>query len=306
VTTFSALRRVSPAVAAARARLTPELAARVAEPPVQAGPWVRLTASGAQTREWTVYVRAVALARALFDDTEISAELVDMRMLLDVLGNDARCAAALLAPFVPDAAEFVASAEHFDEPPAAVVCLNTDGALGPVCPADDFALAQMCAGNASRETQGIGDLPAPVSFRLPAAPLCASELAVLAPRDIVLASTLSGRSYVNGHLHGAFLLEQENIMIESNDPAYKANADLSGDDQAVDVMALPLTVEIVVAERLMRIGELGDLRPGAVIPVTADAIHNARLVVSGRTVATGELVQVGDALGIEIARVDVR
>ncbi|WP_312317721.1 FliM/FliN family flagellar motor switch protein [Stenotrophomonas sp.] len=68
----------------------------------------------------------------------------------------------------------------------------------------------------------------------------------------------------------------------------------------LDVARLPVTVEVVLCQLQQRVGDLAALRPGTVFNLPADAWTQLQLRVNGQTIARGELVQVGDQLGVQL------
>lgn len=73
----------------------------------------------------------------------------------------------------------------------------------------------------------------------------------------------------------------------------------------LDVARLPVTVEIVLCRLQQRVGDLAALQPGTVFNLPADAWTQLQLRVNGQTVARGELVQVGDQLGVQLHQAPV-
>lgn len=73
----------------------------------------------------------------------------------------------------------------------------------------------------------------------------------------------------------------------------------------IDIRRLPVTVDVVLCELQQPIGELEALQPGTVFNLPADAWTRLQLRVNGQTIARGELVQVGDQLGVQLAQAPV-
>jgi type III secretion protein Q len=71
--------------------------------------------------------------------------------------------------------------------------------------------------------------------------------------------------------------------------------------QAIEELQLPVSFEIDTAR--IGLGELASMKPGTVIELDAPLLQSAvRLVCHGQTVGQGQLVAVGDQLGVRITR----
>jgi type III secretion protein Q len=68
----------------------------------------------------------------------------------------------------------------------------------------------------------------------------------------------------------------------------------------VDVARLPITVDVVLCQLQQSVGDLAALQPGTVFDLPPDAWKQLQLRVNGQVVARGELVQVGEQLGIQL------
>ncbi len=73
----------------------------------------------------------------------------------------------------------------------------------------------------------------------------------------------------------------------------------------LDVARLPVTVEVVLCQQQHSVGELAALQPGTVFALPPNAWTQLQLRVNGQTVARGELVQVGDQLGVQLHQAPV-
>jgi len=66
----------------------------------------------------------------------------------------------------------------------------------------------------------------------------------------------------------------------------------------LDAARLPVTLEVILSRVPQTVGDLAKLVPGTVFPLPADAWMRLQLRTHGQTIATGELVQVGEQLGV--------
>ncbi|MGY8564895.1 FliM/FliN family flagellar motor switch protein [Paracidovorax citrulli] len=73
----------------------------------------------------------------------------------------------------------------------------------------------------------------------------------------------------------------------------------------IDIRRLPVTVDVVLCQLQQSIAELDGLQPGTVFNLPHDAWKQLQLRVNGQVVARGELVQVGDQLGVQLAQAPV-
>ncbi len=73
----------------------------------------------------------------------------------------------------------------------------------------------------------------------------------------------------------------------------------------LDVARLPVTVEVVLCQLQQRVGDLGALQPGTVFNLPVDTWTQLQLRVNGQVIARGELVQVGDQLGVQLHQAPV-
>ncbi|MFG3449023.1 type III secretion system cytoplasmic ring protein SctQ [Stenotrophomonas sp. NPDC047960] len=73
----------------------------------------------------------------------------------------------------------------------------------------------------------------------------------------------------------------------------------------IDIKRLPVNVDVVLCQLQHAIGELDGLQPGTVFNLPADAWKQLQLRVNGQVIARGELVQVGEQLGVQLAQAPV-
>ncbi|HIE5094883.1 type III secretion system cytoplasmic ring protein SctQ [Stenotrophomonas maltophilia] len=67
---------------------------------------------------------------------------------------------------------------------------------------------------------------------------------------------------------------------------------------ALDTARLPVTLEVVLCQMPLTVGDLDALQPGALFNLPHDAWKQIQLRVNGQRIASGELVQVGEQLGV--------
>lgn len=69
-----------------------------------------------------------------------------------------------------------------------------------------------------------------------------------------------------------------------------------------DIQALPLRVQVVLAEREFLLGEIQSLSPGNIVELDTAKADPVRLMVNGRILGEGELVEVEGNLAVKILR----
>ncbi|MEW9899011.1 FliM/FliN family flagellar motor switch protein [Chitinivorax sp. PXF-14] len=167
---------------------------------------------------------------------------------------------------------------------------------------------------------GMDDLPMPFSIELDSQMLSAAELSALGPGAVLLlpgrelatrehavlclgeqrlALRLDGGRLVIGHAISH--LQQETPMFHdtvSDDPALAGVSPLA---PLIDTAQLPVRLSVELAGLDLPLSELAGLQPGLVIDL-GRPLDQAELLVraNGRPVARGELVRLGDWLGVRI------
>jgi len=115
----------------------------------------------------------------------------------------------------------------------------------------------------------------------------------------------------NGHaVHARARIDSRNVILESSPYAMNHDPDLSlraAPDAAsapIDVSDVELPVHIEVVTVNLPIGQIAALQPGYILTLpVALADADIRLVAHGQTLAFGELVAIGDQLGLHIRRI---
>lgn len=66
---------------------------------------------------------------------------------------------------------------------------------------------------------------------------------------------------------------------------------------------LPVKLEFVLGELTLSLAALNAFIEGQVLPLESTALSNVEVRVAGKCIAVGELVQLGDRLGVELREV---
>ena len=241
---------------------------------------------------------------------EVDAGLV-VALVAALAGGPAEADAAVLTPVERAALELLALAAldgacgvpaveerlaprlaHDVEPPPSGLALELDLSAGPVRGRGRL-LVPHAALSALRGPPGgerCPPLPVPASVRSGAATLSPSDLAALAPGDVVLldppaacgdALVLPGGARIRGRIEEGALHVEEVTM----------------DDRTAQ---LPLRLEIELARIELPLSELARLEPGAALPLAVDRRGVVTLRIGERAVGRGELVDVDGAVGVRV------
>lgn len=150
-----------------------------------------------------------------------------------------------------------------------------------------------------------GGLPVSIALRIGRAKLSRRQLARLRQGDIVLLTEAYPCATLRGTRLFSFELEPESIKV--NDLLFSldedTNSSVQTDDAAIHHLdMIELTVEVVVGKLEKTVAELAQLQPGDVVALQDDAYKQMELRVDGRRFATGELVQIGDQLAVQVLK----
>jgi type III secretion protein Q len=199
---------------------------------------------------------------------------------------------------------------HIRDPePVELPCVDTD--TGPVWIESLLADAAPDAPVALRQ-----DMQLWVDYRLGQCELRVAQLRALQPGDVVLLANPAPMALLEGQALFSFALNEEHIMVIDFDAmapfdVVAARQETSptetdgSSEPRLRLGQLSVTVDVVLCRIPQSLASLSELQPGSTIAL-ADAAHrNVELRVQGQLLATGELVGVGDGLGVQIqSRVD--
>ena len=71
----------------------------------------------------------------------------------------------------------------------------------------------------------------------------------------------------------------------------------------VDVGSLPVAVVVQLAELMMSVEKLAELQPGNLLDLDVRPENGAALVVNGKVIGRGELLRIGDSVGVRITEI---
>lgn len=156
------------------------------------------------------------------------------------------------------------------------------------------------------------DLRLSLDLRLGRRRLRVAQLRALRPGDVVLLDTLAPTALLEGRALFSFALNEGHIMVIDFDAmAALDDAPVRQEDAPTDAEPrlelgqLTVTVDVVLCRMGYSLAELSELQPGTTLPLADDAHRHVELRVQGQLLAIGELVGVGDGLGVQLqSRVD--
>lgn len=153
----------------------------------------------------------------------------------------------------------------------------------------------------------LSSLVIPVDYRIGVARVAVRRLSALRVHDIVLFDMVYGVAYAATQRLFHFNFSMEHIAVEDILSHLESNAmDLAEPTPApagLDVSVLSLSIDVVLCRMQQTVGELNDIQQGVTLQLPEDAHRSVRLLVNQQCVAIGEVVQVGERLGVQIASV---
>ncbi|MCS4230661.1 type III secretion system YscQ/HrcQ family protein [Stenotrophomonas maltophilia] len=153
-------------------------------------------------------------------------------------------------------------------------------------------------------------LPVPIGVQLGATALTLRQLRRLRGGDIVLISDPAARAWRGSRPLFDFHLETDSLLVTTVHSPAPAGLDtprlpLSENAAMLDVpdlQDLPLELHVLLCRIDLSLGELAGLQQGSVLTLPEGAIERVQFLHNGRPLVSGELVQVGDRLGVKLAQ----
>jgi type III secretion protein Q len=162
------------------------------------------------------------------------------------------------------------------------------------------------------------DLPVPISLRFAAATLTFGDVLDLSPGDVVIVDEHCGAdstavAVIAEHLVAPVQLNSaggvlaayptrgcgspwEWSMDNESEPPRRSAPDASGLDD------LPLRIVFEVGRLELSLGDLRQMAPGTVLPLARPFDEALDIVANGRRIGRGEIVRIGDSLGVRVIR----
>lgn len=153
-------------------------------------------------------------------------------------------------------------------------------------------------------------LPVTVFLRIARLQMAAGHLTRLAPGAVLLLPTLAPFGLAGGRQLFTFDFTLETCTVSDTLDFLDDTPAPSAEDPAaagpmpaqtrgpLDLSRLPVTVEVILSQVPQTVADLDTLLPGTVFHLPPDAWTGLQLRANGHTLASGELVQVGEQLGV--------
>jgi type III secretion protein Q len=168
----------------------------------------------------------------------------------------------------------------------------------------------------------VADFPLPLELELARVRLKPTRLLRLVPGDVIVLEDITARVCVGGRGLYRFVLNEDYIMMDESlsDVPFEglttssamAMPETTGSPSAdpvperFDVTDLPVAVRVLFPPLELSVQDLADLAVGSTLPLPAGVEAAVQLQVNGRCFAVGELVRVGETLGVSLTAVGQR
>lgn len=149
---------------------------------------------------------------------------------------------------------------------------------------------------------GLAELPLPLSAEAGRTRLTPAELAAAAPGDLLLleeAPVARGRLdlVLGGVIAMACELEGSSLVFSGETRRRMAEGTVAAAERLDEV---PLELVFELGRMSLSLGELRTLAPGHVFALGRDLRHPVDVMLGGRKIGEGELVQVGERVGVRL------
>ncbi|WLG97496.1 FliM/FliN family flagellar motor switch protein [Pseudomonas sp. FP198] len=145
----------------------------------------------------------------------------------------------------------------------------------------------------------LSDLPLRLTFVLGISHLSLVSRLRLAQGDVLRINRLTRQCFSIQQCLGTFTLTQEGLRMQPT-LADACPEETSGPGAQVDLGALPVRLEFVLATHETNLAMLAQISDGQLIPLSGDVARNIEVRANGKPVARGELVQLDGQLGVEL------
>ncbi|MCK3838852.1 MULTISPECIES: FliM/FliN family flagellar motor switch protein [Pseudomonas] len=131
----------------------------------------------------------------------------------------------------------------------------------------------------------------------------------LAPGDVLFIAEQTRELFLADRCIGQFIFIEEGLRMQlapldtelsATEPVDTELSPAEAVVPAITVSQLPVKLEIVLDERVLTIAELNELIEHQVLPLSLEAAGRVEVRAGGQRIATGELVQLDDRLGVEL------
>ncbi|MGF6265265.1 type III secretion protein Q [Paraburkholderia youngii] len=261
---------------------------------------LRATHNGQEYEGW---IDLVTLARTRYPGLDQLAWCaIDERYLIELFGST-ELINALCAPEVGWSEVRLTGMVREALPEQTLLCLDDAGPAKALFRTFPYPLPE----HASDAPAHVDALPLSARFCFGATYVPLNLLRSVDVGDVLIVQRASNLFYVGGEQLAGFNYEGVDIMLNEN---FEPLEDTDTESVAVDVRgtdakpfpvdALRVRVDFMLEERKMTVAEIARLHPGAVIPLKSNAVTQIAMRANGHLFGTGQLVQVGEQLAVEI------
>ncbi|NWA09828.1 type III secretion system cytoplasmic ring protein SctQ [Pseudomonas gingeri] len=145
-------------------------------------------------------------------------------------------------------------------------------------------------------------VPHPVRATLGSSELAGAALSTLAAGDVLRISRPARLWHLAGQPVGEFTFTEEGLHM-SLSPAEPDTPAEQNAEPTPSLGRLPVRLEFVLAEQAVSLAELAALLEGQVLVLDPAVLGDIEVRANGRAVARGELVHLGEELGVELRQV---
>ncbi|RYF59501.1 MAG: YscQ/HrcQ family type III secretion apparatus protein [Comamonadaceae bacterium] len=148
------------------------------------------------------------------------------------------------------------------------------------------------------------DLPIDIRWVVGKVTLPCSALVDLGTGDVIRVPLAPGILHTGNTPLFSFVIQGDFLMIDELEPEHVGHP-VDTDDTDIDATApialeaLPVTVSFVLGRRTMPVADISSLQPGMTLSLDYVSAH-VDVMAGGRVLARGELVRIGETLGVEI------
>lgn len=257
------------------------------------------------SRTYEGWVSLDDLARRAFPMLgDIAWHAADKRYVFDLLEQGGQI---LALPAPPDGWSHVRFTQIVEAPlpPEPLLCFDEPGGVQAYFRQFPEAVAPLGAALAH-----IGALPVAVQFVFGRTTVPRSLISHIAPGDAIRINRLRNEVRVGGltvcdfHCEGSnIMLSEQNQMATDDDIDGGQSRPAAGDGQATELFnpdELPITLEFVLQEEQVSVGQLVGCHVGMVLPMRPNASSDVIIRANGRRIGNGEVIQVGEHLAVEV------
>lgn len=147
----------------------------------------------------------------------------------------------------------------------------------------------------------LADLPLCLELRLGVSHLGHGDRIRLNKGDVLRITQRAQNAWLAGRCIGVFTFTEEGLLMQSTvDDASRQPTESTA--QAA-WGAVPVRLEFVLATHDIDLARLTQIADGQLIPLADDAVRHIEVRANGKRIARGELVQLGEQLGVELNEV---